>query len=74
MTQCEMIVKYCKDFGSITTMEAFQELGITRLASRICDLKKQGYFFEDEFVTKKNRYGDKVSFKKYRLKEKKDDV
>lgn len=69
MTQCEMIVKYCKDFGSITTMQAFRDLGVTRLASRICDLRKEGYEFTDEFVTSKNRYGEKVSYKRYKLKE-----
>ena len=69
MTQCEMIIKYCKEVGSITTMQAFNELGVTRLASRICDLKRDGYEFTDEFVTSRNRYGEKVSYKKYTLKE-----
>lgn len=66
-TQCEMIIQYLKDFGSITTFESFTELGVTRLASRISDLKNQGYQFDEEWVTTKNRYGKKVSFKKYKL-------
>lgn len=41
MTQCEMILKYLEDFGSITTYESFIDLGITRLSSRIYDLKKE---------------------------------
>lgn len=69
MNQCEMIIKYLKDFGSITTYESFIELGITRLASRIVDLKNQGYEFSEEWITKNNRYGKAVSFKKYSLKE-----
>lgn len=44
-TQCERILDYISDFGSITSMEAMQDLGCMRLASRICDLKKQGYSF-----------------------------
>lgn len=68
-TQCEMIVQWLHDYGSITTFEAFVDLGITRLASRICDLNKQGYKFEKEFKTAKNRYGKLVSFLEYRLAE-----
>lgn len=69
MNQCELILKYLKDFGSITTYESFTELGVTRLASRINDLKNQGYQFNEEWITKKNRYGKAVSFKKYKLQE-----
>lgn len=68
MNQCEMILKYLKDFGSITTFESYTELGITRLPSRIWDLKQMGYEFEEEWISKKNRYGKTISFKKYTLK------
>ena len=67
MTQCERVVQYCKDFGSITTLQAFTDQGVTRLASRINDLKKQGYVIKSEFVTGKNRYGDPVCYKKYEI-------
>lgn len=43
MTQCERILSYMQRYGSISTMEAFKDLGCTRLASRINDLKNQGY-------------------------------
>ena len=65
MTQCEKIIKYIEDFGSITTMQAFIDLGCTRLASRICDIRSQGYDIQSEFVSGRNRYGELVSFKKY---------
>lgn len=68
MSQCEMIIKYLNDFGSITTFESYEELGITRLPSRIFDLKQQGYQFQEEWISKKNRYGKSVSFKKYTKK------
>lgn len=67
MTQCEMILKYIEEVGSITTFESYSELGVTRLPSRIWDLKQQGYSFEEEWISKKNRYGKTVSFKKYKL-------
>ncbi len=65
MTQCERIVKYCQDFGSITAVEAMQELGVMRLASRIHDLKVLGYDVTDETVSSKNRWGEPVSYKRY---------
>ncbi len=68
-SQCELILKWLHDYGKITTFEAFVDLGITRLASRICDLNKQGYEFKKEFKTAKNRYGKLVSFLEYSLAE-----
>lgn len=69
ITQNDRIIEYIKEFGSITTLEAFNDLGVTRLASRIHDLRVAGYEFETEFVSAKNRYGEVVSFKRYKLKE-----
>lgn len=69
MTQSEMVLEYIEDFGSITTYEAFIELGITRLSARIFDLKKKGYNFKKTMIKKKNRYGKKIKFYKYELKE-----
>jgi hypothetical protein len=57
-------------FGSISTLEAFNDLGVARLASRIHDLKRQGYNIISETKSSKNRYGESVSFKVYRLAEK----
>lgn len=65
MTQKERIVQYLDDFGSITTMEAFSDLGITRLASRIHELVRNGLPIKKEMVTSKNRYGEEVHFMRY---------
>ena len=67
MTQVEMILKHLQDFGSITTYEAFTEYGITRLPSRIFDLRSLNYQITDEWIYRKNRYGKKIKFKKYVL-------
>ena len=69
MKQTERILKYIDDFGSITQAQAFMDLGVMRLASRINDLKKAGYAIGDEYVSSKNRYGETVYYKKYYLKE-----
>lgn len=65
MTQCELIIRHINDYGSITSLEAMQEYGIMRLASRINDLKKAGYKVKSQIVHSVNRYGDKIHFSKY---------
>lgn len=69
VTQCDRVIAYIKEFGSISTLEAFRDLGIARLASRIHDLKGQGYTFITETKTSKNRFGETTSFKVYKLAE-----
>lgn len=66
--QTERIVAYIQDFGSITTKEAFVDLGITRLASRIFDLTEEGYEFDRKVEKGKNRYGDPVHYTRYSLR------
>jgi hypothetical protein len=44
-----------------------EEYGIYRLASRISDLKGQGYNIISETKTSKNRYGETTHFSVYRL-------
>lgn len=68
-TQCDKIIKYIRDFGAITAYEAFVDLGITQLAARIFELKRKGYVFSTEYKSAKNRYGETVSFKVYKLME-----
>jgi hypothetical protein len=70
VTQCQRIIEYIRQFGSISTLEAFRDLGVARLASRIHDLKAQGYVFETETKTAKNRFNENTTFKVYRLVEK----
>lgn len=67
MNQCEKIVYYIQAFGSISSMEAFQDLGITRLSARIYELRNEGYQFDEKFETAKNRFGESVSYKRYRF-------
>lgn len=68
MTQCEMIIQYMQDFGSISPMEAFIDLGIMRLSARIYQLRQSGIEISGETETALNRYGKHVYYKRYRLK------
>ena len=65
MTQKEMVLNYIADFGSITPMQAFSDLGITKLATRISEMRKKGMEFKIEQVTGKNRYGKSVRYARY---------
>lgn len=60
-----------RNFGGITSFQAFQDLRVTRLSAKIYNLKKQGYNIVDEMKTSKNRDGEKIYFKKYMLVEEK---
>lgn len=74
VTQKELILNYIRDFGSITPMEAFADLGITKLATVVSRMRRiDGIDFDIRMVTAKNRYGRPVRFAKYSLKEKKND-
>lgn len=65
MNQGERIIKYIERFGSITPMEAFSDLGITKLATRISELRKTGMEFEKEYIKSKNRFGEPVHYMRY---------
>lgn len=49
-TQCELILRYMDEHGSITSLEALKYFGCMRLASRISDLRKQGYLIVRHMV------------------------
>lgn len=68
-TQVERIKKYMQDFGSITTLEAFTELGIVRLGARISEMRKSGLVILDKQECVKNRYGEKCYIKRYYFKQ-----
>lgn len=68
MTQAERIIDYMDKFGSITPMQAFYDLGITKLATRISEMRKGGMDFDQKYEEAFNRYGEKVHYMRYSLK------
>ena len=66
-TQKERIIDYIIQFGSISSWEAYKDLGITQLGARIDQLKKDGFQFETEWVHSENRYGEIAKYKRYKL-------
>lgn len=67
------ILNYMIEFGSITTKQAFEDLGCTRLSEYIRQLRLEMQI-DDEIVSGVNRYGEKVCWKKYFIKEKRDEI
>lgn len=66
-TQEEKVLEYIRRYGKITTLDAFKDLGITRLSAKIFNLKRQGHNITGEFRTEKNRFGQYICYKIYRL-------
>jgi len=73
-TQHSHILAYIDMFGKITPMDAFADLGITKLATRISELKKLGYEFEQELTYRTNRFGKPCHFMTYTLKNKPEEI
>ena len=65
--QHDLIVKYLQINRTITPAEAFSHLGITKLATRISEMKQLGYIFYDEWVEDVNRFGIPTRYKRYSL-------
>lgn len=66
-TQRQKILKYILEFGSITSWEAYKDLSITQFATRVKELKKEGYKFQTRWEKRKNKEGKFVRFKRFYL-------
>ena len=66
-TQCQKIIDYIDRFGSITSWQAYADLGITQLGARIYNLKEKGYEFTTKRIYTTNRMGEKTHYDEYRL-------
>ena len=60
------ILWYIVTFGSISPMEAFSDLGVTKLSTRVSEMKVLGIQFDQDFEGLENRFGKKVRFMRYR--------
>ena len=69
MKQTEKVLRHLREFGEISSLTAMSEYGIMRLASRISDLKKQGFHIVGKLATGKNRYGETTHYSVYRFVE-----
>lgn len=56
-TQHDDILNYLRKYGTITPWQAFYDLGITKLATRISELRQAGYNIGKRRITVKARNG-----------------
>ena len=63
MTQNELVLRHMREYGGITSMEAFREYNITRLSGRIHELRQQGY----KITTDKQKARNGAIYAVYRL-------
>jgi hypothetical protein len=62
------VLEYIQRFGSINTFQAFMDLGCTRLSEYIRQLRLK-YNVQDEWMEGINRFGEKIKYKNYFIKE-----
>lgn len=68
MTQMDAVLKRLSK-GPVTPMEAFEELGITRLGGIVYFLRKAGHKIVTNKVKVKNRFGGYCVVAEYTLEE-----
>lgn len=66
MRQTDMVMEYMAEHDGITSLEAVRDLGVTRLAARIADLRAAGIEIETERVRVPNRRGETCTVVRYR--------
>lgn len=66
-SQGNQIIQFLTDNKSISPMEAYTHLGCSKLATRISELKRKGYQFSSHDETVKARFGNKATYKRYKL-------
>lgn len=64
--QTERILQHMLDHGGITTLEAYNLYGATRLSARIKELKEM-HHITSERIAVENRYGSKCHVSRYSL-------
>jgi hypothetical protein len=67
-SKTEAVLDWLKTGAGITSMEAFKELGVTRLSAVIFNLRKKGYDIESETVEVRDRFGEHCKVARYRLR------
>lgn len=67
MSQNSRILDYMILHGSITALEAVNNLGVMRLASRVHDLKDRGHNIVTVMVEGVNRFGETTKYARYYL-------
>lgn len=69
-TQVQKVLAYMKRHKYITQLDAIRDLGVMRLGARIWELiHKHEIAIDSDFITVRNRDGEKCEVKRYWLAE-----
>lgn len=63
--QKQRVLDYIQNGYTITSLDAFRELGVTRLAAVIHNLKNDGHIIGSRRKTVNNRFDEKCSISEY---------
>lgn len=66
-SQKSEVLKYMQTHKGITSIQAIEKFGATRLSDIIFRLRKEGYEIKAESVTTRNRYGHVTTYCRYSL-------
>lgn len=69
MTQTQAVLEWLQTNASISSMEAIQNFGATRLSAIIFNLRKHGYNIETVWCEGRDRFGNQTRFARYYLRE-----
>jgi len=67
LTQKAKILRHLQEVGAITPVQAFFDYSIMRLATRIFELKEDGYDIETIMLKSENKFGEPVRYAQYKL-------
>ena len=65
VSQKQMVLDYIHEFGSITPIDAFRDLGVTRLSAIVFNLKEDGHEIVAVIERGKNRFGNQTRYARY---------
>jgi hypothetical protein len=65
MNQTQAVFSHLKAGKTLTSKEAFQLYGCTRLSAKVFNLRKKGYDIETIMCEGTNRYGETCRYGKY---------
>jgi hypothetical protein len=71
VTRKERVLDAMRNYGSISPWYAINNLGNTRLAATIFNLKKDGHEITSTIETGTNKFGDEIKFARYYLNKEK---
>lgn len=69
MTKTQAVLEWLKTHASISSMEAIENFGATRLSAIIFNLRKRGHTIETVMVDGRDRFGNSVRYARYYLRD-----